>query len=136
LTCLEDRREVWLVGASDGKRWHRIRLLTFVLLGLLLAAPLSTGDKGLWLGLAATPVLLDAPADWLPAEHSTLLPDRSGRALASARVEQTGAGKRLVAPNPTWIPSVGEGWTDGDAAPTQALHALFAARPEPRAPPA
>jgi hypothetical protein len=116
--------------------WRQIRALTLVLLVLLLASPLSTGDKGLWLGLAATPVLLDAPATWLPAEHSTLLPDRPGRALTSARVEQTGVGKRLVTPSLTWIPAVGERWAASDAAPTQALHALFAARPDPRAPPA
>lgn len=38
--------------------WRRIRTLTLVLLGLLIAAPLRSGDKGLWLSLAPTPVQL------------------------------------------------------------------------------
>jgi hypothetical protein len=135
-TCVEGHREVWLGRAGHGTAWRHLRALTLVLLVLLLASPLSTGDRGLWLSLTTAPALLDAPAAWLPAEHSTLLPDRPGRALTSARVEQTGTGKRLVTPGLIWVASVGDGWSDADAAPAQALHALFAARPDPRAPPA
>ncbi len=120
---------------GNGRSWRHIRALTLVILGLLLAAPLSSGDKGLWLSLAATPVLLDTPAGGLPAEHSTLLPDQPGRSLTSLRVEQGGAGKRLATVTAIWASAAGERWPATDAAPTQALHALFAARPDPRAPP-
>lgn len=70
--------------------WQQLRTrlpaLTLALLVLLLAAPLSTGDRGLWLSVAPTMALLaEAPAGGLPAEHSTVLPDRPARATTAAQ---------------------------------------------------
>jgi hypothetical protein len=68
-------------------RWSRLSILTFLV--LLYAAPLSTGDKGLWLSVAGLPVQALGTADKrLPAEHSSLVPDYGPRAWASARAER------------------------------------------------
>ena len=74
--------------------WRQLPALTLVLLGLMLAAPLSSGDKGLWLSLAPAAVLLaDAPVTGLPAEHSTLAPDRQSRPTVAGRIETSGSDK-------------------------------------------
>src|SRR4051812_19261775 len=74
-------------GREDEMSWRRLRSLTLVLLGLLIAAPLGSGDKGLWLSLVATPAqILDLAADRLPAEHSILLPERASRIARAATV--------------------------------------------------
>lgn len=117
--------------------WRQLPALTLVLLGLLLAAPLSSGDKGLWLSLAPTAVLLaDAPAAGLPAEHSTLAPDRQGRPAVAGRTEGSGSDKHLVSGSEPVGLSVGERWTPLHDAPDTALLQPIAALAAPRAPPA
>lgn len=120
--------------------WRRIRALTLVLLVLLIAAPLSSGDKGLWLSLTATPVqLLESASDGLPAEHSILLPDgagRSGRAATVPRPERADVAKSLGPAGAAWLPRSGERWTVVVSSPPHPHSELFAARPAPRAPPA
>jgi hypothetical protein len=117
--------------------WRRVRALTLVLLGLLLAAPLSSGDKGLWLSLAATPVhLLEASAGHPPAEHSTLVPDTLGRAVAAARTDRADPVRSLGATSAPVDVAAGERWTAAATAPVRVRGELIAARPEPRAPPA
>ena len=119
--------------------WRRVRALTLILLGLLIASPLSSGDKGLWLSLAATPVqLLEVATRSLPAEHSILLPDgasRTGRAGAT-RPERTDDVRSLGPAGTVWSPSSNERWTTVVSVPSYPHGELFAARPAPRAPPA
>lgn len=119
--------------------WRRIRALTLLLLVLLIASPLSSGDKGLWLSLAATPVqLLEAATDGLPAEHSILLPDaasRAGRAATAPRPERADVAKSLGPAGVAWTAQSGERWTTVVSAPPHPHGELFAARPAPRAPP-
>ena len=120
--------------------WRRVRALRLVLLGLLIASPLSSGDKGLWLSLAATPVqLLELATDRLPTEHSIVLPDgasRAGRAAATARAERADVARSLGPAGTAWTPQPGERWTTIVSAPPHPHGELFAARPAPRAPPA
>ena len=70
--------------------WHWSRLSTLVVLTLLYAAPLSSGDKGLWLSVASMPVPLFGaiPGD-VPPEHSILLTDRGALSLARVGVERS-----------------------------------------------
>ena len=69
--------------------WRRIRVLTLLLLALLIAAPLSSGDKGLWLSVASIPVpLFGAIPGGLAAEHLILLPDRGALSPTRAGVER------------------------------------------------
>jgi hypothetical protein len=68
-------------------RWSRLSILTFLV--LLYAAPLSTGDKGLWLSVAGLPVqALGTAAEQLPAEYASLLPDYGPRVWALVRAER------------------------------------------------
>ena len=117
--------------------WRQLPALTLVLLGLMLAAPLSSGDKGLWFSLAPAAVLLtDAPAAGLPAEHSTLAPDRQSRPAVASRTESSGAHKALaVDSGPAGIVP-GEHWTLVQDRPAAALLQPIAALAAPRAPPA
>ena len=117
--------------------WRQLPALTLVLLGLLLAAPLSSGDKGLWLSLAPAAILLsDAPAAGLPAEHSTLLPDRPARPAVAHRTETGGTDRALGADaHPAGL-SVGERWVATLDAPAVATLQPIAALAGPRAPPA
>ena len=118
--------------------WRRIRALMLLLLMLLIASPLSSGDKGLWLSLAATPLQArDAAPDRLPAEHSILLPDgvsRVGR--AAARPERADTEKSLGPAGVAWLPGSDQHRTTVVGAPRYPLGEPFAARPAPRAPPA
>lgn len=119
--------------------WRQLPAITLILLGILLAAPLSSGDKGLWLSVAPTAALLtDAPTAGLPAEHSTILPDRTGRSAVAGRIEIGSGGlDRAIDPQAT-TPSrwTGEGWTRVDAGRSQAVGQPLARRAAPRAPPA
>ena len=117
--------------------WRQLPALTLVLLGLLLAAPLSSGDKGLWLSVAPTAALLtDAPAAGLPAEHSTVLPDRQARPAVTGRTESGGTAKHLGATLAPASLSSGDCWTPLQDAPATALLHPVAALAAPRAPPA
>ena len=119
--------------------WQRLRALTLLLLVLLVASPLSSGDKGLWLSLASTPVqILDVVTDSLPAEHLILLPDGASRAARTAvtRAERADVAKTLGPAGTAWLPGSGERWTVVVTAPSPPHGELLAARPAPRAPPA
>ena len=120
--------------------WRRTRGLTVLLLVLLIAAPLSSGDKGLWLSLASSPVQhLDVATDRLPAELSSLLPDgasRAGRATAAARPGRADVARSLGPAGVAWSPGSGERWTILVSVPPDPHGELFAARPAPRPPPA
>ena len=117
--------------------WRQLPALTLVLLGLMLAAPLSAGDKGLWLSLAPAAVLLaDAPVTGLPAEHSTLAPDRQSRPAVAGRIETNAFDKSLgVDTRPAGL-ALSERWTRLPDRPVFALLQPIAALPAPRAPPA
>ena len=117
--------------------WRSIRALTLVLLGLVLAAPLSSGDKGLWLSLTSTPVQhLQTAGDSLPAEHGIVLPHDASRFAAAPSVshpERTDADANLSA-----APSLRSmlRWTIVDAEPAVPDVEPIADRIVPRAPPA
>lgn len=119
--------------------WRRVRALTLILLGLLIASPLSSGDKGLWLSLAPTPVqLLEVATRSLPAEHSILLPDgvsRPGR-TAAARPERTDEARSLGPAGTVWSLASHGRWTTVVSVPAYPHGELFSSRPAPRAPPA
>jgi hypothetical protein len=117
--------------------WRSIRALTLVLLGLVLAAPLSSGDKGLWLSLTSTPVQhLQTAGDGLPTEHGIVLPhDTSLFALTStvSHPERTDADASLsAAPGLCSMLC----WTVIDAEPAVPDVEPIADRIIPRAPPA
>jgi len=119
--------------------WRRTRGLTLLLLALLILAPLSSGDKGLWLSLTSTTVQhLDTATDRLPAELSSLLPDSAGRvrAAVAARPERADVAKRLGPDGRDWSLGFGERWTIPVSVPPYPHGEAFAARPAPRAPPA
>jgi hypothetical protein len=117
--------------------WRHVRALTLLLLGLLLAAPLSSGDKGLWLSLAASPIQhLAVAANGLPVEHATVLPQKALRPLSAARSERLNPTKLLGGPAPAWNAGPGASWSILDLAPFDPRGELLAVRPAPRAPPA
>jgi hypothetical protein len=73
------------------------RLLILVLLVILVAAPLSSGDKGLWLAFTSgSSRLVTASVNQLNAEHSTLLPKHVGVSLATARGERADPTKGIA----------------------------------------
>lgn len=118
-------------------RWRFISALTLVLLGLLLAAPLSAGDKGLWLSLhGASETLLRGSTDVATPEHSTLLPNGSGRVHVAARLDLPDPPRSLSAVAATWLLGPSERWHARTIGPAPVPHPLFAVRPDPRAPPA
>lgn len=116
-------------------RWSRLSILTFLV--LLYAAPLSTGDKGLWLSVAGLPVqALGVAAERLPAEHSSLVPDYGPRAWSSARAERE---------EPSFGPGLVAGALPGAASTSRyvdqvrlrtTLGGTFSAPAAPRGPPA
>lgn len=66
--------------------WRGYRLSTLVVLVLLYTAPLSSGDKGLWLSLISMPdQLLRVIPDGTPPEHEILPPDDGTSGLATFR---------------------------------------------------
>lgn len=119
--------------------WRHVRSLTLVLLVLTIAAPLSSGDKGLWLSLGASPlVYLELASDRLPAEHSILLPERAsrtGREEIVARDERLDVATHLFVDVASWSPGTSERWTAVFAAPYHRAGEPFAAHPATRAPP-
>ena len=116
-------------------RWSRLSMLTFLV--LLYAAPLSTGDKGLWLSVAGLPVqALGAAAERLPAEHSSLVPEYGPRALSSARAERD---DQSLGPSPVAVALPGAAspsrYVD-PARPQTTLEGTSSAPAAPRGPPA
>jgi hypothetical protein len=117
--------------------WRLLPSLTLVLLGLVLAAPLSSGDKGLWLSVAPTAVLLaDAPVGRLPAEHSTLLQDRQARLAVAGRVESSGSDKGLGTSMSPACLTLGDCRIPFQEASAAAVLLPITALAAPRAPPA
>jgi hypothetical protein len=119
---------------------RHLRALTLVLLALLIAAPLSSGDKGLWLSLTSSPVqLFESAAGDLPAEHAVLVPERASRAgraqalprgerLDAARILGLGAAVGSFELTAQWaLPASSDPYPHGEPS---------ADRPAPRAPPA
>jgi hypothetical protein len=69
--------------------WRWSRLATLAVLALLYAAPLSSGDKGLWLSVASMPVpLFGVVPGGMASEHSVLLPNRAALSLARTGVQR------------------------------------------------
>ena len=102
---------------------HGSRLSILIFLVLLYASPLSSGDKGLWLSVAAMPVpLFGTFHGAMPAEHSILLPSRGGQGLARACSVRSEAapGPGLLTDDqtpiaPTWTTvSHASAWSDLD----------------------
>jgi hypothetical protein len=116
---------------------QRIRALTLILLVFLIAAPLSSGDKGLWLSFTSTPQqVLDVAAGGPAPDQTLLLYERTGRMTAAPRPERSDAGSSLDNVG-TWIPArSGSGWIITDSVQPPALGEPGADRPAPRAPPA
>lgn len=119
---------------------RRLRVLTLVLLSLLIAAPLSSGDKGLWLSLTSTPAqVVETVAGDLPAEHAILIPERATRAGRAQALPRAGRVDTARAPGPAgaaWAVWVGPRWMVPDAAAIHPHGEPAADRPAPRAPPA
>jgi hypothetical protein len=117
----------WTGGWAMSWRWSRLSTLAVLL--VLYAAPLSAGDKGLWLSVASMPVPLSgAVPGGVAPEHSIVLPTLS---LARAGVERgdPAPGAGVVAIDDA---SVDPTWTSVGQPPTWTSHG--AARPAPIAP--
>jgi hypothetical protein len=115
---------------------HGSRLSILVFLVLLYASPLSSGDKGLWLSVAAIPVpLFGTFHGAMPAEHSILLPSRSGLGLARVCIERGEAAPGpglLVADETTIAPT----WTTvSHPSAWTTLESICPAPSAPRGPP-
>jgi hypothetical protein len=119
---------------------RHLRALTLVLLALLIAAPLSSGDKGLWLSLTASPAqLLETVAGDLPTEHAILVPERAsraGRAQALPRGEHLDTARILGPGAAVWSIGLATQWALPEAPDLYPHGEPFADRPAPRAPPA
>lgn len=116
---------------------HWSRLSTLAVVALLYVAPLSSGDKGLWLSVASMPVpLFGAIPGGMPPEHSILLPHRTGLSLARACVERgdPALGTGLVAVDDATVDAT---WTSVSHPPSwRARDAVCPAPSAPRGPPA
>jgi hypothetical protein len=114
--------------------------LTLVLLSLLIAAPLSSGDKGLWLSLTTSSAQLFETADGdLPTEHVILVPERAsraGRAQVLLRGERLDTARILGTGAALWSFGLTTQWTLPEATTPHPHGEPFADRPAPRAPPA
>jgi hypothetical protein len=117
--------------------WRCSRLSTLTVLALLYVSPLSSGDKGLWLSVTSMPIqAFGAIPGRMPPEHSILLPDRSGLALDTERIERSEPALNVVlftvddatAPE-RWEPV-------GDVPPWDARDELCLTTTAPRGPPA
>lgn len=119
---------------------RRMRALTIVLLGLLLAAPLSSGDKGLWLSLtSAAAHLVKVESGSLPAEHAVIVPERTGRAARIVGAPGAGRAEATRGLGPAGADQAlgsTERWTILDSVPPYQRGEPFADHPAPRAPPA
>ena len=117
------------------RHWPRLPILVFLV--LLYASPLSSGDKGLWLSVAAMPVpLFGTFHGAMPAEHSIVLPSHGGLGLARVCTERNdmAPGPGLLATvetaiDPTWT-------TVSHTSAWNALDAICPAPSAPRGPPA
>lgn len=118
---------------------RRFRALTLVLLLLIVVAPLSSGDKGLWLSFASTPTqVFEIEARDLPAEHAILVPERgsrAGRAQALPRPERVDVARIVGQVGALASLGYGLGWPLPDIAAHHAHGEPSADRPAPRAPP-
>jgi hypothetical protein len=115
--------------------WSRLSMLTF--LALLYAAPLSTGDKGLWLSVAGLPAqVLGTAAERLPAEHSSLIPDAGSRTSWSARSEHDEPWVKLSLRTGGLPGAVATSRYVDQAQPQTSLAAMLSAPAAPRGPPA
>ena len=113
--------------------WRRARVLLLV---LLIAAPLSSGDKGLWLSLGGVPLQLHAaPVSRLPAEHTTLVPDAIARLSTSRHIERTDASRALCQTGSSRLARTAARWSSTASLPLPAPREALTARPSPRAPP-
>lgn len=117
--------------------WHWSRLSTLAIVALLYAAPLSSGDKGLWLSVASMPVpLFGATPGRLAPEHSILLPNRGGLSLARTCAERSdpALGPGLVTVDDA---TVDASWTSVSQPPSWSTRdAVCPAPSAPRGPPA
>jgi hypothetical protein len=119
---------------------RHFRALTLALLMLIVAAPLSSGDKGLWLSLAATPSqVFQTAASEVPAEHVTLVPERgsrAGRTQALLRADRVDTARIIGTVGA--LTSFGQGarWPLPDVPSVHPHGEPSADRPAPRAPPA
>jgi hypothetical protein len=118
--------------------WHRSRLSILVLLALLYTAPLSSGDKGLWLSLAPLPVqLLGAVPSGTPPEHEILLPDHGALLPEMLRVVEEDLSSDPVAATARTTSFVLTSWQrHRDPQRSAALGAMVQALTVPRGPPA
>jgi hypothetical protein len=119
---------------------RQLRVLTVLLLGLLLAAPLSVGDQGLWLSLTSSPAeLAEIVVGSAPAESLSLAPDRADpvtQTVSASRPERVEGARTLGPAGAAWSLGPGRRWTVPDTAPLHLQGEPFADRPAPRAPPA
>lgn len=116
--------------------WRLVRALTLMFLGLLIASPLSSGDKGLWLSLGGAHVQLHrATASRLPAEHTTVVPDAVARPSASRHVERTDASRSLCPSCSSGLVPPAERWTIATATRFPAHKKTLVEPRAPRAPP-
>ena len=117
--------------------WHWSRLATLAVIALLYAAPLSSGDKGLWLSVASMPVpLSEAIPGGVAAEHSILLLNRGSLALARTCAERSdpALGPGLVAVDDATVDAA---WTAVSQPPSWSTRdAVLPAPSAPRGPPA
>lgn len=91
------------------------RLLVLLLLSILIAAPLSAGDKGIWLSLtSASTRLLHVPANRFGVEHSTLVPKHFSVAVAAVRGERADSTKGIAALTVLAAGSPAMRWTTAD----------------------
>jgi hypothetical protein len=115
-------------------------VLTVLLLGLLLLAPLSAGDQGLWLSLTGRPAeLVEIVVGSAPAEHLILAPERAepvARGTGETRPVRVAVARTLGPGGSDWSLGLGRRWTVPDTAPLHLRGEPFADRPAPRAPPA
>jgi hypothetical protein len=119
---------------------RHLRTLTLVLLALLIAAPLSSGDKGLWLSLTSSPAqLFETVAGDLPAEHAILVPERAsraGRTQALPRGERLDPARIIGPAAAVWSFGLTPQWAPPEATAPYPHGEPSADRPAPRAPPA
>jgi hypothetical protein len=119
---------------------RQLRVLTVLLLGLLLAAPLSVGDQGLWLSLTSSPAqLAEIVVGGAPAEHLMPAPEIANpvaRAVGASRPERVETARTLGPAGAVWSLGLGRRWTVPDTAPLHLQGEPFSDRPAPRAPPA
>jgi hypothetical protein len=119
---------------------NKVPSLTIVLLGLLLVAPLSPGDRGLRLSLGSTaPHLVEIESKGLPAVADSVVRERAGG--AARVVIAPGSQRAEVASGHGTVAADGslgsaEHWTIPDAAPSHLHGEPFADHPAPRTPPA